>query len=135
MDWQLVDLEHGNISDDSMHEIAAAAAACGVSPIVRIVEGRHWMIKRALDSGAHGILVPVLETVQDAKDVGAYWKGILEFGMVAINTGVISDSAAPFGGVKHSGMGREGSKYGIDDYVNIKMIVTGGINTVYTSSL
>ncbi|OJJ42130.1 hypothetical protein ASPZODRAFT_20776 [Penicilliopsis zonata CBS 506.65] len=55
----------------------------------------------------------------------------LEFGMVAINTGVISDSAAPFGGVKHSGMGREGSKYGIDDYVNIKMIVTGGVNTVY----
>lgn len=69
MDWLLVDLEHGNISDDSMHEIAAAAAACGVSPIVRVVEGRHWMIKRALDSGAHGILVPVLETVQDAKDV------------------------------------------------------------------
>ncbi|KAJ5218536.1 aldehyde dehydrogenase [Penicillium cinerascens] len=59
----------------------------------------------------------------------------LEFGMVAINTGVISDSAAPFGGVKHSGMGREGSKYGIDDYINIKMIVTGGINTVYSASL
>ncbi|KAL2849933.1 Aldehyde/histidinol dehydrogenase [Aspergillus pseudoustus] len=59
----------------------------------------------------------------------------LEFGMVAINTGVISDWAAPFGGVKHSGMGREGSKYGIDDYVNIKTVVTGGINTVYTSNL
>ncbi|KAL4748381.1 hypothetical protein BDW72DRAFT_205657 [Aspergillus terricola var. indicus] len=59
----------------------------------------------------------------------------LEFGMVAINTGVISDSAAPFGGVKHSGMGREGSKYGIDDYVNIKTIVTGGINTVYSAHL
>ncbi|KAJ5702046.1 aldehyde dehydrogenase [Penicillium malachiteum] len=57
----------------------------------------------------------------------------LQFGMVAINTGVISDSAVPFGGIKHSGMGREGSKYGIDDYVNIKMIVTGGINTVYSS--
>ncbi|GKZ67840.1 hypothetical protein AnigIFM50267_002392 [Aspergillus niger] len=69
MDWLLVDLEHGNISDDSMHEIVAAAAACGVSPIVRVVEGQHWMIKRALDSGAHGILIPVLETVQDAKDV------------------------------------------------------------------
>jgi succinate-semialdehyde dehydrogenase/glutarate-semialdehyde dehydrogenase len=40
-----------------------------------------------------------------------------------------------FGGVKHSGMGREGSKYGIDDYVNIKMVVTGGINTVYASNL
>ncbi|KAL5051817.1 hypothetical protein BDW71DRAFT_193353 [Aspergillus fruticulosus] len=59
----------------------------------------------------------------------------LEFGMVAINTGMISDSAAPFGGIKHSGMGREGSKYGIDDYVNIKMIVTGGINTVYSAHL
>ncbi|KAF5020814.1 hypothetical protein F66182_7153 [Fusarium sp. NRRL 66182] len=55
----------------------------------------------------------------------------LEFGMVAINTGVISDWAAPFGGVKHSGMGREGSKYGVDDYMVLKTIVTGGINTVY----
>ena len=69
MDWLLVDLEHGNISDDSMHDIVAASAACGVSPIVRVVEGQHWMIKRALDSGAHGILVPVLETVQDARNV------------------------------------------------------------------
>ncbi|KAF4438634.1 succinate-semialdehyde dehydrogenase (NADP+) [Fusarium acutatum] len=54
----------------------------------------------------------------------------LEFGMVAINTGVISDWAAPFGGVKHSGMGREGSRYGVDDYMVLKTIVTGGINTV-----
>ncbi|KAL4968844.1 Aldehyde/histidinol dehydrogenase [Aspergillus stella-maris] len=59
----------------------------------------------------------------------------LEFGMVAINTGVISDSAAPFGGIKHSGVGREGSKYGIEDYVNIKMVVTGGIDTVYSAHL
>lgn len=69
IDWLLIDLEHGNISDDSMHEIVAATTACGVSPIVRVVEGQHWMIKRALDSGAHGTLVPVLEIVQDAKDV------------------------------------------------------------------
>ncbi|KAF7585285.1 hypothetical protein BBP40_011435 [Aspergillus hancockii] len=54
-----------------------------------------------------------------------------EYGMVAINTGVISDAPAPFGGVKHSGMGREGSNYGLEDYMTIKMIVTGGINTVY----
>ncbi|GLA50598.1 succinate-semialdehyde dehydrogenase, mitochondrial [Aspergillus niger] len=59
----------------------------------------------------------------------------LEFGMVAINTGVISDWAAPFGGVKHSGTGREGSKYGIDDYINIKAVVTGGINTVHSAHL
>ncbi|CAM1511849.1 Fc.00g093620.m01.CDS01 [Cosmosporella sp. VM-42] len=51
----------------------------------------------------------------------------LEFGMVAINTGVISDSAAPFGGVKHSGIGREGSKYGVDDYMVLKTVITGNI--------
>jgi 4-hydroxy-2-oxoheptanedioate aldolase len=74
IDWLLVDMEHGNISDDTMHEIVTAAAACGVSPIVRVAEGRHWMIKRALDSGAHGILVPVIETVEDAKKVAQYSK-------------------------------------------------------------
>ncbi|KAK5049934.1 hypothetical protein LTR84_004053 [Exophiala bonariae] len=51
----------------------------------------------------------------------------LETGMVAINTGVVSDAPAPFGGVKHSGFGREGSRYGMDDYLTLKMIVTGGI--------
>ncbi|SPO07039.1 related to succinate-semialdehyde dehydrogenase [Cephalotrichum gorgonifer] len=59
----------------------------------------------------------------------------LEFGMVAVNTGVISDSAAPFGGVKHSGFGREGSRYGCDDYMVYKTVVTGGINTLYSSRL
>lgn len=69
IDWLLVDMEHGNISDDSMHEIVAATAACGVSPIVRVSEGQQWMIKRALDAGAHGILVPMLNTVEDVKAV------------------------------------------------------------------
>ncbi|KAL3457670.1 Aldehyde/histidinol dehydrogenase [Aspergillus heterothallicus] len=55
----------------------------------------------------------------------------LQFGMVAINTGVISDAAAPFGGVKHSGFGREGSKYGVEDYMTLKTIITGGINTIH----
>ncbi|KAL7621988.1 hypothetical protein AAE478_007489 [Parahypoxylon ruwenzoriense] len=55
----------------------------------------------------------------------------LEFGMVAINTGVISDPAAPFGGVKYSGMGREGSKYGLDEYLVLKTVVMGNINTEY----
>ncbi|KAM0323299.1 hypothetical protein ACHAQA_008891 [Verticillium albo-atrum] len=59
----------------------------------------------------------------------------LEFGMVAINTGVISDPAAPFGGIKHSGSGREGSKYGVDDYMVYKTIVTGGIETPYSANL
>ena len=54
----------------------------------------------------------------------------LEVGMVGINTGLISDPAAPFGGVKQSGFGREGSKYGIDEYVTIKMVTMGGIQSL-----
>lgn len=74
VDWLLVDQEHGNISDDSMHEIVAATAACGVSPIVRVPDGQHWMIKRALDAGAHGILVPLLQTVEDAQNIAKFSK-------------------------------------------------------------
>lgn len=51
----------------------------------------------------------------------------LEVGMVGVNTGVISDSASPFGGIKQSGYGREGSKYGIEEYQHIKTITYGGM--------
>jgi succinate-semialdehyde dehydrogenase/glutarate-semialdehyde dehydrogenase len=51
----------------------------------------------------------------------------LEYGMVAVNTGILSNEAAPFGGVKQSGLGREGSKYGIEDYVEIKYTLLAGI--------
>lgn len=51
----------------------------------------------------------------------------LEYGMVGINTGMISTTVAPFGGVKESGTGREGSKYGMDDYLEIKYLCIGGI--------
>lgn len=57
------------MSDDSMHEAVAAIAACGVSPIVRVQEGQHWMIKRALDAGAHGIIVPLLQTAEEARNI------------------------------------------------------------------
>ena len=53
--------------------------------------------------------------------------GALEYGIVGINTGIISTEVAPFGGVKASGMGREGSKYGIEEYVEIKYMCIGGI--------
>lgn len=66
-DWICVDTEHGNISDDNMHECVAAIAACGVSPIVRIAANEAWMVKRALDAGAHGIIVPLLYTAEDAR--------------------------------------------------------------------
>ena len=66
-DWICVDTEHGNIADREMHECVAAIAACGVSPVVRIAANEAWMIKRALDAGAHGIVVPLLQTADDAK--------------------------------------------------------------------
>ncbi len=50
-----------------MHESVAAIASCGVSPIVRIPDNQGWMVKRALDSGAHGIVVPLLYTAEDAR--------------------------------------------------------------------
>jgi succinate-semialdehyde dehydrogenase/glutarate-semialdehyde dehydrogenase len=51
----------------------------------------------------------------------------LEYGIVGVNAGLISNEMAPFGGVKESGSGREGSKYGIEDYVEIKYLCLGGI--------
>ncbi|RQS57029.1 aldehyde dehydrogenase family protein, partial [Burkholderia sp. Bp8963] len=59
-----------------------------------------------------------------SRDIGRVWKvaEALEYGMVGVNTGLISNEVAPFGGVKQSGMGREGSHYGIDDYVVVKYL-------------
>jgi succinate-semialdehyde dehydrogenase/glutarate-semialdehyde dehydrogenase len=51
----------------------------------------------------------------------------LEYGIVGVNTGIISSEAAPFGGIKASGIGREGSKYGIEDYLEIKYLCLAGI--------
>ena len=54
----------------------------------------------------------------------------LEYGMVGINEGNISNEMAPFGGIKESGQGREGSKYGLDDYLEIKHMCMGGIENL-----
>ncbi|AMP02317.1 succinate-semialdehyde dehydrogenase [Collimonas arenae] len=64
-----------------------------------------------------------------SRDIGRIWRVAegLESGMVGINTGLISNEVAPFGGVKQSGLGREGSKYGIEDYQVIKYLCMGGI--------
>ena len=63
------------------------------------------------------------------RDVARVWKvaEALEYGIVGINTGMISTEVAPFGGVKESGLGREGSKYGIDEYLEVKYLCFGGI--------
>ncbi len=64
------------------------------------------------------------------RDIGRIWRvaEALEYGMVGINEGIISNEMAPFGGVKQSGLGREGSKYGIEDYLEIKYLCMGGID-------
>lgn len=65
-----------------------------------------------------------------SRDIGKIWRVAeeLEYGMVGINTGIISTTVAPFGGIKHSGYGREGSKYGMDDYLEIKYLCFSDIN-------
>ncbi|KAI1148273.1 Pyruvate/Phosphoenolpyruvate kinase-like domain-containing protein [Nemania diffusa] len=71
IDWVLVDCEHGNIDDAAMHEAVPAIASCGVSPIVRLPDMQGWMIKRALDSGAHGVLIPLLRSSEEARKIVA----------------------------------------------------------------
>ena len=65
-----------------------------------------------------------------SRDIGRIWRVSegLEYGIVGVNEGIISTEMAPFGGVKESGTGREGSKYGIEDYLEIKYLCMGGIN-------
>ena len=65
-----------------------------------------------------------------ARDIGRIWRVAegLEYGIVGINEGIISNEMAPFGGVKESGQGHEGSKYGLDDYLEIKYLCMGGID-------
>ena len=65
-----------------------------------------------------------------SRDIGRIWRVAeqLEYGMVGVNTGLITTEVAPFGGVKQSGFGREGSKYGVEDFVEVKYICMGGID-------
>jgi len=59
-----------------------------------------------------------------SRDIARCWRvgEALEYGMVGVNTGLISNEVAPFGGIKQSGIGREGSKYGIEDYLEVKYL-------------
>jgi len=68
-----------------------------------------------------------------SRDLGRVWRvaEALEYGMVGVNEGIISTQVAPFGGVKESGIGREGSKYGIEDYLEIKYICMGGLSNAF----
>jgi succinate-semialdehyde dehydrogenase/glutarate-semialdehyde dehydrogenase len=65
-----------------------------------------------------------------SRDIGRIWRIAegLESGIVGINVGIISNEIAPFGGIKESGIGREGSKYGIEEFVEVKYLCMGDIN-------
>ena len=65
------------------------------------------------------------------RDIGRMWRVSegLEYGMVGINEGIISNAAAPFGGMKESGLGREGSRHGMDEYLEMKYLCVGGIDS------
>ena len=64
-----------------------------------------------------------------ARDLARVWRvaEAMETGIVGVNTGLISTEVAPFGGIKQSGLGREGSKYGIEDFTELKYMCLGGI--------
>jgi succinate-semialdehyde dehydrogenase/glutarate-semialdehyde dehydrogenase len=64
-----------------------------------------------------------------SRDIGRIWRvaEALEYGMVGINEGLISNEVAPFGGVKYSGIGREGSHYGIEEFLEMKYLCMGGL--------
>ncbi|KAF5687781.1 2,4-dihydroxyhept-2-ene-1,7-dioic acid aldolase [Fusarium denticulatum] len=74
LDGVIIDCEHGHISDDSMHNAVMAIASQGVSPLVRIRMTHADLIKRALDAGAHGIVVPMINTPEDARNVVQHTK-------------------------------------------------------------
>ncbi|KAI5459027.1 Pyruvate/Phosphoenolpyruvate kinase-like domain-containing protein [Mariannaea sp. PMI_226] len=69
VDAIIIDCEHGHISDDAMHNAVAAISSQDVSPLVRITMNDPGLIKRALDTGAHGIVVPTINTATDARNV------------------------------------------------------------------
>jgi succinate-semialdehyde dehydrogenase/glutarate-semialdehyde dehydrogenase len=91
-----------------------------VAPVIPF-EGDDEVIKLA-NSSQYG-----LASYFYSRDIGRVWKvaEALEFGMVGVNTGLISNEVAPFGGVKQSGLGREGSSWGIDEYLEMKYVCMG----------
>ncbi len=93
-----------------------------VAPIVRFSSDAE-VVKLANDS------IYGLAAYFYSRDIGRIWRVAeqLEYGIVGINTGLISNEVAPFGGVKQSGIGREGSKYGIEDFLSIKYMCMGGV--------
>ena len=110
-----------NVSNDM--PIATNEIFGPVSPIISFTDEEH-VLDMANDC-EYG-----LASYFYSRDIGRIWRiaEALEYGMVGINDSIISNVAAPFGGIKQSGNGREGSKYGLDDYLEIKYLCMGGLD-------
>ncbi|MCX7354854.1 MAG: NADP-dependent succinate-semialdehyde dehydrogenase [Alphaproteobacteria bacterium] len=95
-----------------------------VAPIIRFKEEAE-VVKMANDTEFG------LASYFYTRDLGRAWRvsEALEYGIVGLNVGIISTEVAPFGGMKESGLGREGSKYGIDDFLEVKYVCMGGVGT------
>ena len=95
-----------------------------VAPIIRFKE-ENEVVKMANDTEFG------LASYFYTRDLGRAWRvsEALEYGIVGLNVGIISTEVAPFGGMKESGLGREGSKYGIDDFLEVKYVCMGGVGT------
>ena len=96
---------------------------------VRPGRGHHALPRRAGGDRAGERHAFGLAAYFYSRDIGRIWRVAegLETGIVGINTGFISNEVAPFGGVKESGIGREGSKYGIEEWMEVKYLCMGGI--------
>jgi succinate-semialdehyde dehydrogenase/glutarate-semialdehyde dehydrogenase len=95
-----------------------------VAPIIRFKE-ENEVVKMANDTEFG------LASYFYTRDLGRAWRvsEALEYGLVGLNVGIISTEVAPFGGMKESGLGREGSKYGIDEFLEVKYVCMGGVGT------
>ncbi|MEE9271772.1 MAG: NAD-dependent succinate-semialdehyde dehydrogenase [Robiginitomaculum sp.] len=94
-----------------------------MAPLFRF-KGEREVIRMANDT-EYGLAAYVY-----TRDIGRIWRVSeqLEYGMIGINEGIISSELAPFGGIKESGIGREGSKYGLDEYLEVKYLCMGGLD-------
>jgi succinate-semialdehyde dehydrogenase / glutarate-semialdehyde dehydrogenase len=92
-----------------------------IAPLIRFKDDAE--VVRLANSTEYG-----LASYFYSRDIGRIWRVAeqLEYGMVGVNTGLITTEVAPFGGMKQSGLGREGSKYGIEEYVEVKYVCFGG---------
>ena len=84
----IIDAEHGALGDESVHNSVAAISALGVSPIIRVRGPAHDILKRALDTGAHGIMVPQINNAEEARAVAAEARAAaIEAGAAAAEAG------------------------------------------------